>query len=181
MLFSKMRLPVNRPTTLNFKDTKKCIALECVDPARLEDLLTSGQRFKLMPRSDVLSGADQRDAVLFQQQRHDDIRRRFLSEALAKNEIHTQLTDKDLDFRLTELFRLTRTAFEEGGSNVLFLAFGFLKWIEKDSSKPARAPLILLPVSLNRLSVRGGFRLTVHEEMPVSIRPYFRCFGKIID
>jgi hypothetical protein len=42
------------------------------------------------------------------------------------------VTEGELDGRLTELFRVTRTAFEEGGSNVLFLILGFLKWTQKE-------------------------------------------------
>ena len=59
---------------------------------------------------------------------------------------------------------MTRTAFEEGGSNVLFLAFGFLKWTQKDGAPPHRAPLLLVPVSLQRSSMRSGFRLALHED-----------------
>jgi very-short-patch-repair endonuclease len=153
-----------RNKLLNFKDTKKGLSIECPDPARLEDLLSSGSKFRLLPRADVLGAEDPRDAALFREQRHEDGRRRFLLEALERSELHTNLTESELDARLTELFRLVRTAFEEGGSNVLFLALGFLTWTQKDGSKLSRAPLILIPVSLHRASVRSGFRLAAHEE-----------------
>ncbi|MCX5569974.1 DUF3320 domain-containing protein [Kaistia nematophila] len=155
-----------RNKLLNFKDTRKAIALDCPAPAALEDMLAGGERFKLLGRAEVLTGADQRDAGLFETQRQDDGRRSFLLHALSQRELHTDLTDKELDARLTDLYRLTRTAFEEGGSNILFLAFGFLKWSAKEGAAPCRAPLILIPASLQRSSVRAGFRLALHDEEP---------------
>ena len=75
-----------------------------------------------------------------------------------------RIAEKELDGRLTELFRLARTAFEEGGANILFLALGFLRWTQSDRGQSCRAPLLLVPVSLQRSSVRAGFRLAIHED-----------------
>ncbi|HEY8356729.1 MAG TPA: DUF3320 domain-containing protein [Ramlibacter sp.] len=153
-----------RNKLLNFKDTKKAVALECPEPAKLEDMLTGGTRFKLFARSDVLSGEDTRDQALFIERHHDDGRKSYLLQALDRQELHTSLTELDLDNRLTDLFRVTRTAFEEGGSNILFLAIGFLKWTQKDKGPALRAPLLLVPVTLQRSSIRAGFRLALHDE-----------------
>ncbi|BAS00914.1 DNA helicase related protein [Blastochloris viridis] len=162
-----------RNRLLNFKDGKTAVALDCTVPARLEDLLSAGKRFKLLPKSDVLGDTDPRDPTLFIAQRQDDARRNVVLEALEqRNELHTFLTPADLDARLTELFRVTRTAFEDGGSNILFLAVGFLSWRPQDRAKTGaksdgklcRAPLVLIPVALQRASVRSGFRLAAHEE-----------------
>ena len=84
--------------------------------------------------------------------------------ALERGDLHTRVSEKELDARLTELFRLTRTSFEEGGSNILFLALGFLQWTQKAGAPPCRAPILLIPVSLQRSSVRAGFRLALHED-----------------
>ena len=121
-----------RNKLLNFKDTKKSIVLECPDPARLEDMLASGTVFKLLPRTDVLDENDQRSAELFAERHHDDGRRRYVLQALDRGDLHTRISEKELDARLTELFRLTRTSFEEGGANILFLAMGFLQWTQKE-------------------------------------------------
>ena len=87
-------------------------------------------------------------------------------DAIARNEFHSTLDEKDLNARLTDLYRVTRTAFEEGGSNILFLALGFLRWRqdEKGKGQELKAPLLLVPVSLERSSVRAGFRLALHED-----------------
>ena len=153
-----------RNKLLNFKDGKKSIPLDCPSPARLEDMLSAGERFSFKPKTSVLGSNDVRDAALFEEQNRDDGRVAFLTQALEGKFIHTTLTEKELDDRLTELFQLTRTAFEEGGANILFLAFGFLKWSPKEGGPLYRAPLLLIPVSLQRTSVRAGFRLALHEE-----------------
>ncbi|MCC6917764.1 MAG: DUF3320 domain-containing protein [Alphaproteobacteria bacterium] len=154
-----------RNKLLNFKDTTKAIGLECPDPARLEDMLSDGIDFKLLPRSAMLVEGDQRDAQLFQDRMHDDGRRLFVMGAMEKKELHTLSPPADLERRLTELYRLSRTAFEEGGANILFLALGFLKWTQKDGSATVhRAPLLLIPVALDRKSVRAGFRMRLHED-----------------
>lgn len=153
-----------RNKLLNFKDGTKSVAIECRDPARLEDLLGEGSRFRLLPRSDVLSGSDPRDAALHRLQHQTDGRAAYLAAALEARELHTFVSDKELDGRLTELYRMTRTAFEEGGANILFLAVGFLKWTQREGGPALRAPLLLIPVALQRSSVRAGYRLVAHEE-----------------
>ena len=53
--------------------------------------------------------------------------------------------------RLLRLALDARTAEEEQGVNILYLALGFLTWFEDKSSSVAReAPLILLPAELVR-------------------------------
>ena len=153
-----------RNKMLNFKDGRKAVGIECPEPALLEDMLSNGGRFKLVARSNVLAEGGSRDKDLFLERHHDDGRRSYLLHALQGHELHTTLSQADLDNRLTDLFRVTRTAFEEGGSNILFLAVGFLKWTQKENGPVIRAPLLLVPVSLQRTSIRAGFRLALHDD-----------------
>ncbi|MGN5478215.1 DUF4011 domain-containing protein [Cupriavidus basilensis] len=56
------------------------------------------------------------------------------------------------------MYRSSRAALQEGGSNTLFLALGFLSWTrEATDDKRFRAPLILVPASLERKNARSGF------------------------
>ena len=65
--------------------------------------------------------------------------------------LETPLTPDALQKRLLRLARDARTAEEEQGINILFLATGFLRWYEDAKSDVLReAPLILLPVELVR-------------------------------
>jgi len=155
-----------RNKMLNFKDGAKSIRIECPEPHVLEDALSEGRRFKILPQLSVLGEGDVRDAKLHEERTNADARRQMAIDALARNELHSTLDEKDLTARLTDLYRITRTAFEEGGSNILFLALGFLRWRqdEKGKGQELRAPLLLVPVSLERSSVRAGFRLALHED-----------------
>src|SRR5580704_680992 len=81
------------------------------------------------------------------------------------SKLQTALTADALDRRLLRIFHDARTVEEEQGVNILYLALGFLKWFESDSSEIERfAPLILLPVSLERQSARSRFTLRYREE-----------------
>jgi hypothetical protein len=79
--------------------------------------------------------------------------------------LQTRLLAEPLQKRLLTLQRDSLLFEEEQGVNILFLAIGFLKWFEADSSEIERfAPLILLPVALQRDRVRSRFKLTRREE-----------------
>ena len=159
-----------RNKLLNFKPGKGSVVLECVSPGILEDGLAAGTEFRMKPLSDVLSGSDERSADLYARRHHDDGRRSYLEAALARKEIYTTSTEADLDRRLLDLYRLARNGFEEGGANILFLAIGFLSWTRKEGEAAYRAPLLLIPVTLKRSSVRAGFKLALHDD-EVRINP----------
>jgi hypothetical protein len=65
--------------------------------------------------------------------------------------LETPLTSDGLQKRLLRLAHDAKTAEEEQGVNILYLAIGFLSWFEDKSSAIKReAPLILLPIALIR-------------------------------
>lgn len=65
--------------------------------------------------------------------------------------LETPLTRDGLRKRLLRLAKNARTAEEEQGVNILYLAIGFLRWFEAKSSAIQReSPLVLLPVELVR-------------------------------
>ena len=79
--------------------------------------------------------------------------------------LQTRLTAEGLQKRLLTLYRDARGVEEEQGVSVLFLALGFLRWYESESSDVERfAPLVLLPVDLERDSARGRFRLAFRDQ-----------------
>jgi len=74
--------------------------------------------------------------------------------------LQAALSDKALQRRLLRLYRDSRTLIDEQGVNTLYLALGFLHWRESPTvDRERRAPLLLLPVELNRSSVRERFTL----------------------
>lgn len=74
--------------------------------------------------------------------------------------LQTALDEERLFLQLLKIQMEARTFVEEQGVNTLFLALGFLHWFEADSSTEARqAPLLLVPVSLERSSALENFKL----------------------
>jgi very-short-patch-repair endonuclease len=74
-------------------------------------------------------------------------------------ELQTLLLREPLEARLLATFYAARTTLEEQGVNTLFLAFGMLRWQDEPGDKFCRAPLILLPVELERTDARQRFTL----------------------
>ena len=79
--------------------------------------------------------------------------------------LHTVLDPEELDRRLLGLYTDGTASFQEQGVNVLYLALGFLKWFEADDpSTPRQAPLLLIPVRLERTGARSRFKLVLNGE-----------------
>lgn len=74
--------------------------------------------------------------------------------------LQTALSDEKLFLQLLKIHTEAKGFIEEQGVNTLFLALGFLHWYEADSSENLRkAPLLLLPVSLERSGAKDAFKL----------------------
>jgi hypothetical protein len=155
-----------RNRLLNFKATNGTVPLLCPEPATLEDLLAQGKRIKLLHAPGVMSDADPRDPDLHFRVAGDDAALRYASEALGRSELHSTLSAEVLETRLIEIHRTARTSFEEGGSNSLYLAIGFVSWTPQRKSQVCKAPLLLVPVALERRTIRSNFYLVRHEDDP---------------
>lgn len=156
-----------RNNLLNFKAGKRSLKLEAPDAGALEDVLATGQSLKMLSRPDFMDGADPRERALYEQRERQDVRRSHALDGLKRKEVFIGLTSVELDTRLTELYRGARAALQEGGANTLFLALGFLSWTPEDrKDKRYRAPLVLVPVRLERRSARSGFTLHLHDDEP---------------
>jgi hypothetical protein len=74
------------------------------------------------------------------------------------NHLQTALGSEALHTRLLSIHNDARGYIEEQGVNILFLALGFLHWYEAGaSSQERRAPLLLIPVELERASASERF------------------------
>ena len=84
----------------------------------------------------------------------------YLSANQTDRRLQTAKSSLDLQKRLLNTYRLANSAIEETGVNTLFLALGMLRWYEADGSEQERhAPLILVPVRLERAGVREQFQI----------------------
>lgn len=158
-----------RNRLLNLKPSKTAIPLICPDPAALEDKLADGKKISVRPLvKPTQEGDSGRDLQLFQQNRGEDYVREFAQHALENNELVSEREQKELDAGLVELYRKARSDLQEGGANTLFLALGMLKWKQsEDETRSYRAPLILVPVKIERKSAASRVRIMAHDDETV--------------
>ena len=97
----------------------------------------------------------------------DDFSEEFALDALNNEQIVAQTNEKDLQAGLIGLYRKAKLDLQEGGANTLFLALGMLRWTPAGDKRQYRAPLILLPVKLDRSSALSKVKLSHHEDDPV--------------
>lgn len=155
-----------RNSLLNYRmgKSKRYVEILTSNPGELEDKLADGEHFKLLggldlikgdPRAEKLSGISAAELT-----------ERLASELNRQGSLVTPLDQKELDARLTTLYRAARATLEEGGANTLYLAYGFLSWKQEGRNKPCKAPLILIPARLERRSVQSGFTLSLSDDEP---------------
>lgn len=154
-----------RNRLLHLPDGAKCVRLICPDPAKLEDILAGGKRIRVVAMPDLEAGG--RDVALYEQQNRENLRDEYARSALNRNEVLGTLEKIKLDAALVDLYRTARSDLDEGGANTLFLAIGLLKWKKSaDDPKSYSAPLILLPIKLERKSALSGVTMSMLDEEP---------------
>lgn len=99
----------------------------------------------------------------------DDVDVRGVAKRHADHRLQTLLTSEGLQKRLLSLYYDAATFEEEQGINILYLTMGMLKWREAENSEVERhAPLILIPVSLERGSAAEKFKIKWRHEDPAA-------------
>jgi very-short-patch-repair endonuclease len=148
---------------LNFRPGKATLELPGVDVHALEDALVDGRALELAPKL-TPRAADPRDPAA------DGVPADVLAEARAREaqaagRLHSSQPPAEHERALLELFRTSRSAFEESGAVLLYVALGMLVWFESASStQPRKAPLVLVPVQLKRGRAPGSWTLTRADE-----------------
>ncbi len=157
-----------RNRLINFRESNKSIPLACPDLAAMEDALAGGLRFNINPRPKLMDDANPRSAEAAEQRTGENVLEQFLRDELGSRRLYSSLTREMLDRRLLEIYRAARSSIEESGANTLYLAVGFLAWYESNAASAQRrlAPILLLPLSLERDSVREPFRIALGDEEP---------------
>ena len=150
---------------LNHRATKTSLRIICPQPGRLEDKLAEGARIQIraVPKPSV----EGQDEEIHRQRTGEVITEEYALDELDKRRVLVDLPADQLDKRAVEIYRKAQTALQEGGANTLYLAIGFLLWKrDRQDQRRFRAPLILLPVALERKSVRSGIRMVAHDDEP---------------
>ncbi len=150
-----------RNRLLNVRDTKQIIPIACSDIAVLEDKIAADKSLSLNPLSNLLSEKDLHDISMLRNSEIKSDIKEFLDKELAQHRLWTLLTPMEMSRRLTGLYRQSKTDLEESGVNTLFLALGFLEWkaAERDT-KSYLAPILLIPIRLQRKSIAEGIRIS---------------------
>ncbi len=157
-----------RNRLLNLKPSKTAIKLHCSDPAELEDKLAAGKKIVVIPMEKLSGDNGARDNDLIIERTGEDFKKSYIESALGRNEIVSDLEQKNLDAGMVQLYRRSRTDLQEGGANTLYLALGVLKWKQSEHEERVyRAPLILLPVKLERKSAASRVKIVMHEDETV--------------
>lgn len=154
-----------RNPLLNHRASRTNLELICPEPNLLEDILADNAPISITP----LPGRAEegRDEALHQQRTGESISEEYAREQLKNKVVFVDLPREELHERTVKLYRKAQTALQEGGANTLYLALGFLRWKRNERDNNHLAPLILLPVALERRFVgTGGVKLTAYDDEP---------------
>lgn len=154
-----------RNPLLNHKSTKTSLRLLCPDCGKLEDKLADGARIAIQGIPQATTR--EQDEDIHKQRTGESITDEYARESLERNQVLVDLPPEEIQKRAVNIYRQAQTSLQEGGANTLYLALGFLRWKRDDNDdRRFRAPLILLPVNLERKSVRSGVKILAHDDEP---------------
>ena len=142
-----------RNQLLNFKSRAKTITIVNQSPINLFQTL-------VLQENKMYFVANKKDKKEDKSSVWDHIPFDFSKFSEGDKKLATDLTPKELQKRLYYINNQAKTMLQEQGYNILYLAIGFLEW--KDKSKPKqknKAPLVLIPVSMERKKVGESFNL----------------------
>jgi superfamily I DNA and/or RNA helicase len=142
-----------RNQLLNFKSRAKTITIVNQSPINLYQTL-------VLQENKMYFVANKKDKNEDKSSVWDHIPFDFSKFSEGDKKLATDLTPKELQKRLYYINNQAKTMLQEQGYNILYLAVGFLEW--KDKSKPRqknKAPLVLIPVSMERKKVGESFNL----------------------
>ena len=92
-------------------------------------------------------------------------------------DIGTEGTILERQQTLKNLRAKSKLAREEQGTNILYLSFGFIEWREKNSAGSPwyKAPLLMMPVSLNLASLNAPYTLSRYDD-EIEVNPTLEYF-----
>ena len=142
-----------RNQLLNFKSRAKTVSIKNQTPINVyQTLVLQGNKMYFV--------ANKKDKKEEKSSVWDHIPFDFSKFQEGNKKLATDFTPNELQKRLYYINNQAKTMLQEQGYNILYLAVGFLEW--KDKSKPRQvnqAPLVLIPVSMERKKVGESFNL----------------------
>ena len=157
-----------RNRLLNFRSSKRR-SIQIVDeiPREIYDTLVLNERlmdFRYSENQDAISYSNAESDGYVQKTVDTSILQNYPDTVINNNHtdrfLQTVLSQEELQKRLYYINQQSRTVFEEQGYSVLYLALGFLRWHDDENrEKMNKAPLILIPVELERQNDRTKYKI----------------------
>ncbi len=153
-----------RNNLISLRFSKTIVPLLTTSLDDLEDALSQGEDFSVLPRPSDWKGAAKFDFETM----HDPGEFAGLVASEYKNgRLRSVHSETELNKTMKTLYRNVKTALEENGANTLYLVLGLLRWYENPRSTKARyAPVVLLPVELVRRGGSKGYTLRLRDDEP---------------
>ncbi len=133
-----------RNNLLNFRYKRECLHLLSSDLSAFCERLALKDKFKLSPPASAI-----KDAAYFGGATVKSMEELIAIE-MKSGQLRCYSSADTLSEVVTSLIRKSRASEEETGAKTLYLAFGFLKWKNKNDSEGKFAPLALMPVNVKK-------------------------------
>lgn len=175
--------------------TRNIRTIEIVDEKSTEvfRLLSEGKSMTFLPGIQLSDGEhaelqadDNETGGIPQPDENETVDDRGIATRHSDTKLQTRLTSEGLQKRLFDIWYDARTLEEEQGVNILYLALGLLRWFDSETSEIVRhAPIVLMPIMLERSSAADRFHLKTRGESPspnLTLQAKMKAeFGIIID
>ena len=153
-----------RNMLIHMRMTKAVVPLLSADIGTLEDALSDGEEFRVLPRPVEMAVPGDGGVSIEALGELGPF-----AEFVALEERHKRLrsiyTEKELSSCLTKLYRSAKTSMEENGASTLYLVLGLLRWFDgTKSAMPRYAPIVLIPIDIKRKSANKGYALRMTDE-----------------
>ena len=155
-----------RNSLLNMRFNKKNLMLMSAGVNKIEDYLSGGEEFRILPRPSEFSSNEDID--------FDDVNMtiaagtdaaKFIMQEIENKRLHSLYSEAENAAALKALYRNSKSSLEENGANTLYLAIGLLRWYETEKSEtPRYAPILLLPIEIIRRNSVSGYVIRSRDE-----------------
>lgn len=164
-----------RNSLINFKMNKNAFQLMVHDVASLEDELASSKNFDIIEKPEILSNIES-DGNFYNAHSIKTNYKNMIDADFKDGRIRSFLTEYMLNKQLKGLYKKAKSDLDENGASSLFVAIGFLS-LSNGKYRTQLAPLVLLPLSIDRKNASSRFYLELSEEEPqfnVTLVEYLR-------
>ena len=142
------------------KTSRQVIHLMCSNIADLEDKIAANKTISIRSIAESM-GEKALDNLQNGSMASEECRAAIDAE-LEKHRLCVMMPQREVRRRLSDLMHDARTDLEESGTNTLFLTIGELQWMEAGvgaNRKTYRAPILMVPVRLERSSMSEGVKM----------------------